>query len=65
MTETSHPFPTVYFDGGCPGQTPRGGSTWRTAGRPNWAWLGRGPGLWLLEAGYRIFLVFRRGWRKT
>ena len=40
MTEKSHPFPTVYFDGGC-------------------------SGLRLLEAGYRIFLVFRRGWRKT
>ena len=36
---------------------------------PECAWLGRvlgqGPGLWLLEAGYRAFLVARRGWRKT
>lgn len=36
---------------------------------PRWAWLGRalgrGPGLWLLEAGYRAFLVVRRGWRRT
>ena len=36
---------------------------------PRWAWLGRvlgtGPGLWLLEAGYRAFLVVRRGWRKA
>ena len=40
---------------------------WRAL--PQWAWLGRvlgqGPGLWLLEAGYRAFLVARRGWRKT
>ena len=40
---------------------------WRAL--PKWAWLGRllgkGPGLWLLEAGYRVFLVARRGWRKT
>ena len=40
---------------------------WRVL--PRWAWLGRvlggGPGPWLLEAGYRIFLVLRRGWRKT
>ena len=40
---------------------------WRVL--PRWAWLGRalgqGPGLWLLEAGYRGFLVVRRGWRKT
>ena len=39
---------------------------WRVL--PQWAWLGRvlgqGPGLWLLEAGYRVFLVVRRGWRK-
>ncbi|MEO8937132.1 MAG: DUF393 domain-containing protein [Burkholderiaceae bacterium] len=38
---------------------------WRVL--PRWAWLGRvlgnGPGLWLLEAGYRAFLVVRRGWR--
>lgn len=36
---------------------------------PRWAWLGRllgaGPGLWLLERGYRVFLVVRRGWRKA
>ena len=35
---------------------------------PRWAWLGhvlgKGPGLWLLEAAYRSFLVVRRGWRK-
>lgn len=34
---------------------------------PRWAWLGRvfgnAAGLWLLEAGYRAFLVVRRGWR--
>jgi len=40
---------------------------WRVL--PRWAWLGRllgaGPGLWLLEAGYRGFLVVRRGWRKA
>jgi len=40
---------------------------WRVL--PRWAWLGlvlgKGPGLWLLEAGYRVFLVVRRGWRKT
>ena len=24
-----------------------------------------GPGLWRLEAGYRAFLVARRGWRPT
>ena len=34
---------------------------------PRRAWLGRmlgaGPGLWWLEAGYRGFLVIRRGWR--
>ncbi|MBA2724151.1 MAG: DUF393 domain-containing protein [Methylibium sp.] len=33
---------------------------------PRWSWLGRllgsGPGLPLLEAGYRVFLVVRRGW---
>jgi predicted DCC family thiol-disulfide oxidoreductase YuxK len=38
---------------------------WRAL--PRWAWLGRvmgiGPGLWLLEAGYRGFLVLRRLWR--
>ena len=42
-------------------------SLWRVL--PRWAWLGRvmgaGPGLWLLEAGYRGFLVARRGWRKA
>lgn len=36
---------------------------------PRWAWLGRlmgtGPTLWLLEAGYRFFLVVRRLWRKA
>ena len=40
---------------------------WRAL--PQWAWLGRmlgqGPGLWLLEAGYRVFLLARRGWRKA
>lgn len=39
---------------------------WRAL--PRWAWLGRllgkGPGLWLLESGYRVFLIMRRGWRK-
>lgn len=34
---------------------------------PKWSWLGRllgsGPGLWLLEAGYRVFLILRRSWR--
>lgn len=38
---------------------------WRAL--PRWAWLGRllgsAPGLWLLEAGYRAFLVARRSWR--
>lgn len=42
-------------------------SLWRVL--PRWAWLGRvmgaGPGLWLLEAGYRVFLVLRRGWRNV
>ena len=41
-------------------------SLWRVL--PRWAWLGRilgaGPGLWLLEAGYRGFLVLRRSWRQ-
>ncbi len=41
-------------------------SLWRAL--PRWAWLGRvfgtGPGLWLLEASYRVFLLVRRGWRK-
>lgn len=36
---------------------------------PRWAWAGRllggGPGLWLLEAGYRVFLVARRSWRRV
>ena len=39
-------------------------SLWRVL--PRSAWLGRalgaGPGLRVLEAGYRIFLVARRGW---
>jgi predicted DCC family thiol-disulfide oxidoreductase YuxK len=34
---------------------------------PRWAWLGRlmdnGPCLWLLESGYRAFLLLRRLWR--
>lgn len=38
---------------------------WRAL--PRWAWLGRlmgrGPGLWGLEAGYRVFLLVRRLWR--
>ncbi len=38
---------------------------WRAM--PRWAWLGRlmgsGPGLLLLEAGYRAFLLLRRSWR--
>jgi len=40
---------------------------WRAL--PRWAWVGRllgsGPGLWLLEAGYRAFLVVRRSWRRA
>jgi hypothetical protein len=40
---------------------------WRAL--PRWAWLGRLLGtratLWLLEGGYRFFLVVRRGWRKA
>ena len=40
---------------------------WRAL--PGWAWAGRllgnGLGLWLLESGYRCFLVLRRGWRRT
>ena len=40
---------------------------WRSL--PRTAWLGRllgaGPGLWLLEAGYRAFLALRPLWRKT
>ena len=36
---------------------------------PRWATLGRllshRPTLWLLEAGYRFFLLLRRGWRKA
>ncbi len=39
-------------------------SLWRLL--PRSAWLGRalgaGPGLLVLETGYRIFLVARRGW---
>lgn len=39
---------------------------WRAL--PRWAWLGRllgkGPGLWLLERAYRIFLVARPLWRR-
>lgn len=35
---------------------------------PRWAWLGRllgrPPLLWLLEAGYRGFLLARRAWRR-
>ena len=38
---------------------------WKTL--PRWSWLGRllgsGPGLWLLESGYRSFLFLRRRWR--
>jgi len=40
---------------------------WRAL--PRWAWagrlLGRGPGLWLLEGGYRLFLLVRRSWRRA
>lgn len=40
---------------------------WRTL--PRWAWLGRllnnRPSLWLLEGGYRVFLLLRRSWRRT
>lgn len=40
---------------------------WRAL--PRWAWFGRLLGtratLWLLEAGYRFFLVVRRGWRRA
>lgn len=36
---------------------------------PRWAWLGRlldnRPTLWVLEGGYRFFLLVRRGWRKA
>ncbi len=36
---------------------------------PRWAWAGRllgsGPGLWLLETGYRAFLFVRRSWRRA
>ena len=42
-------------------------SLWRVL--PRWSWLGRllgmSAGLYLLEAGYRAFLVMRRGWRKA
>ncbi|MGI9217833.1 MAG: thiol-disulfide oxidoreductase DCC family protein [Hydrogenophaga sp.] len=42
-------------------------SLWRNL--PRWAWLGRLLGtpatLWVLEGGYRAFLVLRRGWRRT
>jgi predicted DCC family thiol-disulfide oxidoreductase YuxK len=35
---------------------------------PRWAWLGRlagtRPGLWLLEAAYRVFLALRPAWRR-
>ena len=35
---------------------------------PRWSWVGRLLGtratLWALEAGYRTFLLVRRGWRK-
>lgn len=34
---------------------------------PRWAWLGKlagtAPGLWMLEAAYRVFLWLRRCWR--
>jgi len=40
---------------------------WRAL--PGWAWAGRllgsGPALWLLEAGYRAFLLVRRSWRSA
>jgi predicted DCC family thiol-disulfide oxidoreductase YuxK len=40
---------------------------WRVL--PRWAWLGRlmgaGPGLWMLEASYRVFLLLRRSWRSA
>jgi len=40
---------------------------WRAL--PRWAWAGRllgsGPGLWLLESGYSVFLFVRRSWRKA
>ena len=40
---------------------------WQTL--PRWSWLGRllgsGAGLWLLEAGYRAFLLARPAWRRT
>jgi len=40
---------------------------WRAL--PAWAWAGRllgsGPALWLLEAGYRAFLLVRRSWRRA
>lgn len=40
-------------------------SLWRVL--PRWAWLGRllgsTVGLWLLEAGYRVFLAVRPVWR--
>lgn len=36
---------------------------------PRWAWLGRllgsGPALRWLEAGYRVFLLARRSWRRS
>lgn len=35
---------------------------------PRWAWLGRlldnRPTLWVLEVGYRFFLVVRKAWRR-
>jgi len=40
---------------------------WRAL--PRWAWVGKllggGPALWLLERGYRVFLVVRRSWRRA
>jgi predicted DCC family thiol-disulfide oxidoreductase YuxK len=42
-------------------------SLWRAL--PRMSWLGRLLGtratLWLLEAGYRAFLIVRRSWRKA
>ena len=40
---------------------------WRTL--PRWSWLGSvlgtKPGLFVLEGGYRVFLVVRRVWRRA